>query len=106
MRYLFLEGRVLCFAPRRGAPFGNDDEINSEQKKPGKVVLRPIHQSPKGELPEPDSIDDALNRPPSLGSGDGETYASFLIDADLRKLEQIDEIQICSGADLASIKAF
>ena len=33
MRYSFREGMVLWFAPRRGALFGNDDEINSKPIK-------------------------------------------------------------------------
>ena len=33
MSYLFREGMVLCFAPRRGALFGSDDEINSKPMK-------------------------------------------------------------------------
>ena len=44
MSYLFREGMVLCFATRRGAFFGNDDEINSKNIKMQMTVNGASHE--------------------------------------------------------------
>ena len=44
MSYLFREGMVLCFATRRWAFFGNDDEINSKNIKMQMTVNGVSHE--------------------------------------------------------------